>query len=622
MLHMTGDGLPEVHDRESMVDNESLTLGQVVGTTISVSVRYAVSRQYLASNLDRILKCGAAPISLGEANFLRVTQVGRRPNGGNGELAAAMDTILSAWHFPGLTQYVFVALGDGARHDMFIGVRSLDEFSRPVEDMREQLADCISGNVPGTRLAQEEQSRLEQRLAHRLGHVVALTGIPSLRASGGEDPYGVLDRFMAAMRGKRYGYVVVADPLADWEVDTAIFACHEMLGQLESLREFSLTEGLSSGLTEGWQFSTSQQRSVATTETATGANTRLGFGAVADKTGAGLLTIGAVMLSPILPVAAFGAALLFWGAGATVSVASKIMTQSKQTSLSKGTTVTSGENETFTLSQSLSQTVSRSIGRRLVNAHVDGATKYLQHTLRRLERQRAAGGWNVSVFLLADTENEALLAGRQLCASLNGADSFVEPVRAHMINPLLGREGRKTICRFELPNVGLVTEGGESLIHPLGRAFSGLTTPLTTSELALLTSLPKREISGIRVLEVSSGSLNPPACDPDSSIILGDVLDYGELSGLPYALPLNTLCKHTLVAGINGSGKSTTIRRILSKLQNRKKPIPFLVIEPAKEEYVAWAIEHNSTIIDENRRIAVYMPGAKMWNGRVLSETL
>lgn len=48
-------------------------------------------------------------------------------------------------------------------------------------------------------------------------------------------------------------------------------------------------------------------------------------------------------------------------------------------------------------------------------------------------------------------------------------------------------------------------------------------------------------------------------------------------------VPLGQLCRHLLVVGTNGSGKTTTCFHLLTQLWEQK--IPFLVIEPAKTEY-------------------------------------
>ncbi|MCX6021218.1 MAG: DUF87 domain-containing protein, partial [Chloroflexi bacterium] len=62
-------------------------------------------------------------------------------------------------------------------------------------------------------------------------------------------------------------------------------------------------------------------------------------------------------------------------------------------------------------------------------------------------------------------------------------------------------------------------------------------------------------------------------------IALGEFTGRGGVAAAPLAI----FARHTLVAGTNGSGKTTTCQHILSELW--AKGIPFLVIEPAKTEY-------------------------------------
>ena len=54
-------------------------------------------------------------------------------------------------------------------------------------------------------------------------------------------------------------------------------------------------------------------------------------------------------------------------------------------------------------------------------------------------------------------------------------------------------------------------------------------------------------------------------------------------AGYNVSIPLDDLNKHLFICGIPGSGKTTTMHRILIELAN--KNIPFLVFEPAKTEY-------------------------------------
>ena len=49
---------------------------------------------------------------------------------------------------------------------------------------------------------------------------------------------------------------------------------------------------------------------------------------------------------------------------------------------------------------------------------------------------------------------------------------------------------------------------------------------------------------------------------------------------MPVAIKREVLNKHTFIAGVTGSGKTTTCHKLLKEAK-----IPFLVIEPAKTEY-------------------------------------
>jgi DNA helicase HerA-like ATPase len=146
-----------------------------------------------------------------------------------------------------------------------------------------------------------------------------------------------------------------------------------------------------------------------------------------------------------------------------------------------------------------------------------------------------------------------------------------------------------------------------SIAHPLGRTFSSLTTPLTTEELSLLANFPRREIPGIKVLPMADFSMNPPK---SNGFKLGNILDGGEtVENLHYRIDLSVLNKHVLIAGITGSGKTTTCTQLLQELldEDEDKRIPFLIIEPAKSEYVDWARDQNR----RGKKIAIYAPGSK-----------
>lgn len=95
----------------------------------------------------------------------------------------------------------------------------------------------------------------------------------------------------------------------------------------------------------------------------------------------------------------------------------------------------------------------------------------------------------------------------------------------------------------------------------------------------------------------------------ESTLLLGHDAELGSVSGVSYPdridelmegtwsghppmfLPLANVLKHVFVAGVPGSGKTTSIFNILAQLARHN--IPFLVIEPAKTEYRTFTLLNN-----------------------------
>lgn len=101
---------------------------------------------------------------------------------------------------------------------------------------------------------------------------------------------------------------------------------------------------------------------------------------------------------------------------------------------------------------------------------------------------------------------------------------------------------------------------------------------LLDGELARLLRLPTRDRTGFERREATTWSPSAGAASPGPA--LGQVVIQGEVSPIPLPLGPGRLARHLLVAGETGSGKSTTIRRILSTVAAEGRP--FLLLDPAK----------------------------------------
>ncbi|GAA0587123.1 ATP-binding protein [Actinomadura livida] len=109
----------------------------------------------------------------------------------------------------------------------------------------------------------------------------------------------------------------------------------------------------------------------------------------------------------------------------------------------------------------------------------------------------------------------------------------------------------------------------------------------STQLVAALARPPVREVAGVRFAMRPEFDVTPEfdaASGPaGASVPLGRVLDRNRREVGPLSLPLSSLNRHTFVCGATGSGKSQTVRSLLTAAAHAG--LPWLVVEPAKAEY-------------------------------------
>lgn len=193
----------------------------------------------------------------------------------------------------------------------------------------------------------------------------------------------------------------------------------------------------------------------------------------------------------------------------------------------------------------------------------------LEAALSKYKVARISGAWEVRTALLAANQ-AALERGMALLAAIfSGENSLPQPIRISRCS---------TSSDFD-PDAA-------------GSLFPS--TVLNTLDLALLVQLPQEEMPGYQVLPNARFAVALPRPTDRSDelqsrsrlLAIGKVLDRGEPTGQWVELKVADLTKHAFVTGVTGSGKTESCFFLLDQLW-RERGIPFLVIEPAKQEYRA-----------------------------------
>ncbi len=560
--------------------------------------------------------------------FLELEQVGKPVVEATKEYFKAIQTTLAACHDPRYA-LIFIVSSDGLRNRIFIGVNARVPSTQP-RLFADQMGQFLCSNWPGTRVkAVSEYKQVVDHVHLPLSsyrYARAFTGIPSVKTGEKSDEHPQsLDLFMRGLRGKPYLYMVIANPMSEKEVGEIITACRTLSGQVHAFTKSTIQRSTSTGSsesiarTEGDTTSSSVSRGTSDSKGSSLSKGALGTGLEKSSgAGKGLKIAGLAGISGLL-LAAGGPFLL-----------SGMLGMFGQLLPSSGTTESTGtslsESESLSKSTGLSTTdgtstgESLSFGQEYLNKHAEACNRLLEKTMVRFETAKAQGCWNVGVYLISDQSETAAQGQAQLKALVSGEKSSSEPIRAHDLGPLWDGQVQTSIDAFRHPPLRLFAPGAsEQIHHPFGEAFENLTTPLNTEELSLLANLPLREMPGLPLQLSASFSLNPPmAMQRETALKLGNLLEGGEeLGNLGYEVDLNSLTRHVFITGITGSGKSNTCRGLLAQLMERGKN--FLVIEPAKDEYVQLALAHNQAGTFD-RKIAVYMPGREQWGGQPLEE--
>ncbi len=522
----------------------------------------------------------------GKITWLQMTRLPVHPeNVDSYDLFNRWQGVLSSLHAWGYRFLFLLQRREGHTH-IYLGTMSTNsDFTSA--DAIEQIKEATSGSMPGVEvLSLTPEQIVNDVIAPMQEHrcIGAITGLPSFFDDGEPGVLQTLDSLAFGIQGNQkddrpYSLLVMADPINDRETSEIINRIRELGSKIHSDVERSVNTSQSKG--------ESKQQGLNPF-----AATSIGGGI------AGLMTAG------------FGSALGLLGVAMSTAVGESI------TNLLGGVLgIGIGQ-----LNKNISDNYSLSIN----TSYLDKFAKYAEeltelHT-ERMKQGRNLGYWNVGVYVLGRNRKDVSTVGGMLRSIYAGRESFIEPIR---FNILQERSGAMETVRDRYQMIPLYNDAVEGmnedvLWHVFGKPYQYLSTPMNTKELALTTSLPKRDVPGLRFVKTAVRfANNPPVVDGKDQLCLGNMVDMGVEQNAPYCIDLNDLVRHTLVCGSTGSGKSYTCKRILGELL--KKEVPVLVIEPAKDDYVRWALEMNKTL-PEHMRFNIFMPGFDEFEGTPLQQ--
>lgn len=618
--NMTGSDLVPNEQYKLQRSQFEDSLAQVTtATMMAQSLSMCLERKHLVnienSQYFELSKKANASQSLLNTKWIKINQVGRPANNNLQLCFEAMQNILQSCALP-QTRLFFLITGRSNTFSLYLGVKGND---KTIMDFQTDINNFVNISWTGISCKPVEEmvngkctdefNEIISFIHDDYSSVHAFTGIPTLDLKSGYP--ATVEYLMGGLRSESMAYLVIADPLDEQIIDNIVYSCNEMQGQAESMKSFSFAESMQRGHNE----SIAKGHSITHSESEALGTSRKDPKAVAKSLliGGGVIAAGMAFpaILPFVSILDFLAAPVSNGMGG-VGIISTLIPQKSRTY-----THTDGNSESTTETTGKSENYSKSLTKNLVNAHIGRIVEHLKKQTSRYEEGKAIGMWNVGCYLFSNAGNST--SPLQLKSILSGKDSIYEPIRLHDISTFCIPGKRHKVQGFlEAPYIETHLKKSNNEIqtyqHPFGQYFNGLTTVLTTKELTCMANMPIHSVPGINVVDASAEfSLSRQKQSKNqNSIDMGRLLWSGSSTDINITLPIDTLSRHALVCGVNGSGKTNTVLSILKGLYVKNRP--FMVIEPAKTEYVDWAIEYNKTIDDPKKKIKIFIPGCEKYS--------
>ena len=103
------------------------------------------------------------------------------------------------------------------------------------------------------------------------------------------------------------------------------------------------------------------------------------------------------------------------------------------------------------------------------------------------------------------------------------------------------------------------------LSKPVDSQFGlGISAYLTAGEASILAGLPQKEVPGIVLDEAVDFGLNERCIAKQDAIDMGVLVQKGRKLNIRFSLKKDSMMKHTFIAGVTGTGKTTTCHKLLA----------------------------------------------------------
>lgn len=370
-----------------------------------------------------------------------------------------------------------------------------------------------------------------------------LSGVPSLYVKEHKQTFS-LASIMRSLNGQNYTLLFIAKPVRQDIIS-------QNLSELISVRDAAFAVS-KRNIARSSSTSHNESESTGTSEGRNSVAGQVGGGAGAGLGAAAGGILGTFLLPGLGTFAGTTIGGTIGGGLGTIigNIAGKGKTHSDTYSRSVSNTITEGDT--------ISGDIQNGFALELMN--------YADNAIERLKGGKNNGIWQTAIAYSA----ENAISRNIIRACLSGELSKLDAEKL----PMLAFEPKTSSEALAIPN------------FLEGTCQNPLCSYINSAELGLLCTVPTESVPDFELRLEKKFPLIASRYDA-SEIQIGNVVDGKRpMENMPFGLSKLDLNKHTFVCGITGSGKTTTVKKIL--VETKK---PFLVIESAKKEYRNIAVD-------------------------------
>lgn len=267
------------------------------------------------------------------------------------------------------------------------------------------------------------------------------------------------------------------------------------------------------------------------------------------------------------------------------------------TSLSKATgtstSKTSGTSENKTIGTTKNHSTTKNIGSstgtseteniEIIKKEIHSWISYIDETLLPIiDYGKGKGLFRVNTYIFAGNSATLLKLGNTLKSLSSGKKGNKRPLEYYRLDNVKDKKIINNLVNFQMNKIQNDIEKDEFYTVNSIEIGNGFVNDFYSSkELSLIAGLPRKEVNGLKVTKQVEFGLNTTDEKMKEPLELGNLVQSGKiLENSEVNIDKKDLNKHIFVAGVTGTGKTTTCQRILLE-----SGMPFLVVEPAKTEY-------------------------------------